>query len=210
MPAEMTATRRTLPKSFFLRDDILAISKELLGKYLVTRFNGVQTAGKIVETEAYDGTSDRASHAYKDKRTKRTEVMFRQGGVAYVYLCYGIHHLFNIITGKKNIPHAILIRALEPVEGIDTMLKRRKKDKIQRNLTAGPGTVSQALGITTAFHGTSLVQKKSNIWLEDGEEAISDQAITTGPRVGIDYAGDDVHLPWRFRIRDSKWTSKPK
>lgn len=210
MAENMTVRQKKLPKSFFLQDDILAISKELLGKYLVTKFQGVQTAGRIVETEAYDGTSDRASHAYKHKRTKRTEVMFQEGGVAYVYLCYGIHHLFNIITSKKDVPHAILIRAVEPVEGIDTMRKRRNKDKVQRNLTAGPGTVSQALGISIAFHGTSLVQKKNKIWLEDRGESIAEQAIISGPRVGIDYAGDDVNLPWRFRIKDNKWTSRPK
>src|SRR3954469_4711741 len=112
-----------LPLSFYLRKDVVKISKELLGKVLVTNWRGELTSGRIVETEAYEGEIDKASHAFKG-RTARTEVIFGEGGRAYVYLCYGIHQMFNIVTNRNDIPHAILIRAVEPIQGIDIMLKR--------------------------------------------------------------------------------------
>jgi DNA-3-methyladenine glycosylase len=136
-----------LKRSFYTRDNVVAVARELLGKFLITRIDGVLTSGMITETEAYGGISDRASHAYNGRRTNRTEIMFAEGGTAYVYLCYGIHHLFNVVTHKKDTPHAILIRAIEPVEGIDIMVERRKKERLDFSLTSGPGALSQALGI---------------------------------------------------------------
>jgi len=187
-----------LPKEFYLRDDVVGISRELLGKYLFTNFDKKITAGIITETEAYEGIIDKASHAYNYRRTKRTEVMFHDGGVSYVYLCYGIHHLFNVVTNYKDHPHAILIRAIKPVEGIETILKRRNQKQIQPNTSAGPGTVSQALGIKVEHTGIDLTGNK--IWIEDKGLKIKAKDIIVGPRVGIDYAEEHVHLPYRFRI----------
>ena len=145
-----------LNKEFYLEKDVDRIAQNLLGKFLVTNFDGLLTSGKIVETESYAGVTDKASHAYAGRRTKRTEIMYRQGGTIYVYLIYGIYSMFNIVTNKENIPHAILIRALEPVDGIETILSRRKLDKPKYNLSAGPGLLTQALGITTKQSGLSL------------------------------------------------------
>ena len=148
---------RRLDHEFYDRKDVTKIAQELLGKLLVTKFNGITTSGRIVETEAYAGAGDKASHAYGNRRTARTEVMFGKPGTAYVYLCYGIHHLFNIVTNKQHVPHAILIRALEPVDGVDDMLIRTGKEKLDNTLTKGPGNVSRALGIFTHHTGTSLL-----------------------------------------------------
>ena len=158
---------KILPKSFYARTDVVQVSKDLLGKSLVTNFNGQRTVGKIVETEAYRAPDDKACHAYNNRRTKRTEIMFKEGGCAYVYLCYGIHHLFNVVTGPKDMAHAVLIRGIEPIDGLETMLKRRNQTKLKSNLTAGPGILSKALGISTQHTGLSLLSAKSNIWIED-------------------------------------------
>lgn len=197
-----------LPPSFYLREDVVQISKELLGKILFTKINGQLSGGMIVETEAYAGAIDRASHAFNNRKTKRTEVFYEQGGVAYIYLCYGIHHLFNIITNQKNIPHAVLIRAIEPTVGIELMLKRRKKKKLDWALTAGPGSLSEALGIKTKHTGISLSGK--TIWLEEKNISFSEKEIVASPRVGVHYAGKDAKLPWRFRVKNNDWTSKAK
>jgi DNA-3-methyladenine glycosylase len=199
-----------LPKSFFIRDDVVQLSRELLGKYLVTEWEGVRTVGKIVETEAYRGPEDKASHAWNNRRTKRTSVMFEEGGLAYVYLCYGIHHLFNVVTGPEGAPHAVLIRALEPVEGTDQMLGRRKMEKIAPRLCAGPGSLSQAMGIHTEHTGTALYQARSPIQIEDRGETVSEENIIASPRVGVDYAAECALWNWRFRIKNSIWTSLPR
>lgn len=149
-----------LDYSFYDRKDVTIIARELLGKLLVTTFNGVTTSARIVETEAYAGAADKASHAYGNRRTRRTEVMFGNPGTAYVYLCYGIHHLFNVVTNVKDIPHAVLIRAAEPVKGIDTMLLRCGKVTLDYTLTKGPGNVSRALGIFTYHTGLSLLNEE--------------------------------------------------
>jgi len=197
-----------LSKSFFLREDVVQISKELLGKYLYTNIDGIVTAGMIVETEAYMGPEDKASHAFGNRKTPRTEKFYSEGGIAYVYLCYGIHHLFNIITNKTDIPHAILIRAIEPKEGIETMLLRRGKTKLEYNLTSGPGTLSKALGINSSQNGLSITGK--SIWLEDKGVKLKEEQIIASPRVGIDYAEEYINKPWRFRIKDNPWTGKAK
>ena len=187
-----------LTKDFYLRNDVVAISKELLGKYLFTNIDGVLTAGIITETEAYAGVTDKGSHAYNNRRTKRTEIMYADGGRAYVYLCYGIHHLFNIVTNQKDIPHAVLIRAVKPAEGIDAILKRRNKTILDDKISAGPGTVTQALAISVKNTGTDLTGNK--IWLEDRGIKIAGKDILIDPRIGIDYAREDALLPYRFRI----------
>jgi DNA-3-methyladenine glycosylase len=190
-----------LDKDFFVREDVVQISRELIGKVLITEINGNRTAGIITETEAYAGAIDKASHAYNNRRTPRTEVMYSFGGVAYIYLCYGIHHLFNIVTNDKDIPHAILIRGIKPIEGIQIMLKRRNQKKLIDKLASGPGTLSKALGINTRLTGTDL--SGNIIWVEDRGIIINSKDIIVGPRIGIDYAGEDAFLPYRFLLRKS-------
>ncbi len=197
---------KKLSRSFYLREDVVALSRELLGKFLFTRVNGTLTGGMIVETEAYRGVTDRASHAYGGRRTARTEIMYARGGTAYVFLCYGIHHLFNVVTNQKGTPHAVLIRAIEPVEGIATMLQRREKKALHRTLTAGPGSTSRALGITTAFTGIDLLGDL--IWLEDRKISFSEEETVAATRIGVNYAGDDAQLPWRFFVKNNPYVSK--
>ncbi len=197
-----------LPKSFYLREDVVGIARELLGKVLVTNIDGQTTSGMIVETEAYAGVNDKASHAYGGRRTKRTEIMYHEGGVAYVYLCYGIHHLFNVVTNIKDVPHAVLIRAIEPLDNIPFMIQRRRKSKLDTTLTAGPGAMSQALGIKTSHTGLSL--NSSSIYIEDKGLIVNDSNIEERSRVGVAYAKEDALLPYRFSIRGNKYVSKGK
>lgn len=189
-----------LPLEYYLNPDVVEVSRDLLGKFLFTKIDEVITGGMIIETEAYCAPEDRASHAYKNRKTQRNAAMFRQGGVCYVYKCYGIHDLFNVVTNEQGIPHAVLIRAIQPLVGIEKMLERRKKEKVDRLLTGGPGTLTQALGITVKKHnGLSLIG--SVIWLEDTGIKVPPEKIIAGPRVGVDYAEEDALLPWRFRFR---------
>lgn len=187
-----------LALDYFQHDDVVFLSRDLLGKFLFTCIDGCITGGMITETEAYRGPEDRASHAYNNRRTPRNEVMYHRGGVAYVYRCYGIHNLFNIVTNIENIPHAILIRAIAPTIGIEQMEKRRRMPKESKSLTDGPGKVSQALGIDKGCNGLPL--KGPLIWLEDRCVKIDSLKISAGPRIGVDYAGKDALLPWRFTI----------
>lgn len=199
-----------LPLHFYTRPDPVQVAKDLLGKYLVTHFEGELTSGKIVETEAYRAPDDRACHAFANRRTARTEVMFAEGGHAYVYLCYGIHHLFNVVTGPKEMAHAVLIRAVQPVDNVELMLVRRKMVKPERRLTAGPGALTGALGILTAHTGLSMLDPTGPIWLEDRGEVVLEENIVASPRVGVAYAGECAEWPWRFRIKNSPWTSPAK
>lgn len=194
-----------LPPSFYLNEDVVQVAKDLLGKVIVTKIDGITTSGIITETEAYAGVTDKASHAYGGRRTNRTEIMYARGGVAYVYLCYGIHHLFNVVTNVQDIPHAVLVRAIEPVKGIDTMLQRRKKTKLQPQLTSGPSAMSMALGIHTSHTGLSLA--KGIITIHD--EGINVEDIIATTRIGVDYAKEDALLPYRFYIAGNKFISKP-
>ena len=187
-----------LTPEFYKRTDVVQITKELLGKYIFTNINGELTGGIITEAEAYAGIIDRASHAWNNRRTKRTETMYMEGGVAYVYLCYGIHSMFNIVTNKKDIPHAILIREVKPTTGTGIILKRRGKTKLTDEICSGPGSVTQGLGIKTSHDKTDLTGKL--IWLEDQGTKIKEKEIMSGPRVGVDYAGEDASLPYRFWI----------
>ena len=189
-----------LDKAFFLREDVTQIAKELLGKVIVTQIDGQLTSGIITETEAYAGPIDKASHAYGNKFTKRTQTMFEEGGIAYIYLIYGIHHLFNFVSNVEGIPHAILLRGIIPVDGIDTMQKRRKTKK-QIGFTLGPGTASQALGITTALDGEDLQGDK--IWVGDKGIKITPSQIIAKPRVGVDYAGEHAKWLWNFGVNSN-------
>lgn len=191
---------KRIPLSYFQQDDVVAISKSLIGKYLLTCIGPerVITGGMIIETEAYCGPEDKASHAHNNRRTKRTETMFSEGGVAYVYFCYGLHNLFNIVTNKKDIPHAILIRAIKPEIGIELMLERRCHKKLTSTLTNGPGSLCQALGITREQNGISLDAEE--IWLEDRGVYIPSTQILATPRIGVDYAQEDALKPWRFLL----------
>lgn len=197
---------KKLGAAFYDREDVLMIARELIGKVLITKFDDILTSGRIVETEAYAGVADRASHAYGGRRTARTEIMFGEPATAYVYLCYGIHHLFNVVTNKRNVPHAVLIRALEPVEGITTMQMRCSKILADFTLTRGPGNVSRALGIKTVHTGLSLLQHP--IYIAD--DGFVPAAILATPRIGVDYAGPDALLPYRFVLEGNPYVSGKK
>jgi DNA-3-methyladenine glycosylase len=205
--AQNNTTTLKLPQSFYLGTDVVAISKALLGKYLFTCIDGLITGGYIVETEAYNGAVDRASHAFGNRRTKRTEVMFAEGGIAYIYLCYGIHEMLNIVTSTEGHAQAILIRAIEPTEGIETILARRGMDKVKPNITAGPGSVAKALGIDRKLNGLSL--QSDTMWIEDRGLAYTDDQIAAVPRIGVAYAGQDALLPYRFYVKGNPFVSKP-
>ena len=191
--------------SWFQNQNVAEVAQLLLGKMLCTRFDGILTKGKIVETEAYSGDNDRACHANNQRKTRRNRVMFEPGGHAYIYLCYGIHHLYNVVTNVRGKADAVLIRAIEPVEGIDEMLKRRKMDSIEKRLTAGPGVLSQALGITTENYGEKL--NGNCIWIEDCENIPATEIIKS-TRIGVTYAEEDALKPWRFYIKENKWVSR--
>lgn len=191
--------------SFYKRDDVLQIAKELLGKILVTKWNGIITSGRIVEVEAYNGINDKASHSFGGRRTKRNEIMYADGGVVYVYLCYGIHHLFNVVTNSKETPHAILIRALEPLKGIDEMLRRVGKNKFDTTLTRGPGNLSKALGLFTSHSGQSLLGK--DLFIASDDFTYNKYEIIASPRIGVDFAGKDALLPYRFYIKGNPFVS---
>ncbi len=194
-----------LQESFYIRPDVVQIAKDLLGKILITRFDNQLTSGMITETEAYAGISDKASHAYGGRRTSRTNVMYSKGGVAYVYLCYGIHSLFNVVTNVEGIPHAVLIRALKPLEGIEVMLQRSNKTHLTRNLGTGPGRLSRILGIHYTHTGQKITAAKNQnslkILIADQGIDLNDFLIVSTPRIGVDYAKEDAKLPYRFLLK---------
>lgn len=196
-----------LPKHFYLRPDVAEIARDLVGKSLFTNTNGMITGGMIVEAEAYCGATDRACHAYKNKCTDRTKVMFDAGGIAYVYLCYGIHYLFNIVTNSEGYADAILIRAVEPTHGLDVIRMRRNSDNRSVNLTSGPGKLTKALGIDLMHNGADLTQDQ--IWIEDSGITFSSDHIVSTTRIGVEYSGIDAFLSWRYYIKNNKWVSKP-
>lgn len=196
-----------IPHSFYLGSDVVAISKGLLGKHLLTSIDGLITGGYIVETEAYNGVVDKASHAFGNRITPRTKTMFMEGGIAYVYLCYGIHEMLNVVTSVEGRPQAILIRAIEPTTGIDIMQSRRNMEVFKPNITAGPGSVAKALGIDRKLNGISL--QSDSLWIEDKGLNFDDEQIAAVPRIGVAYAGDDALLPYRFYVKGNKFVSKP-
>ena len=187
-----------LTKKYYQNEDVVHLAKDLLGKILITNIDGIKTGGIITETEAYSEI-EKGSHAYNKRKTERTKIMFEPGGHSYVYFCYGMHHLFNIVTGKKDIAQAVLIRAIQPTVGLEEILRRRKKDKPDKNLSNGPGKVCQALGITKEHNGLLLTENK--IWLEKSTLKIREEQILSSPRIGIDYAEADKLLPWRFVLK---------
>ena len=196
-----------LPYSFYQQEDVTRLAAQLLGKQLFTFVDGELTGGTIVETEAYSGVIDKASHAYNGRFTPRTSTMYEAGGVSYVYLCYGIHYLFNVVTAAKNNPHAILIRGIEPVVGLPTMLARRNMQVLAPRLTAGPGALAKALGIDKKLNAKDLLGEE--VWIEDNGISFSNDQIVASPRVGVDYAQEHALLPWRFYVKGNKFVSKP-
>lgn len=196
-----------LPYSFYQNPDVNGLAVQLLGKQLFTFIDGVLAGGTIVETEAYKGVEDKASHAYGGRFTPRTQTMYQAGGVSYVYLCYGIHHLFNVVTAPQGTPHAVLIRGLEPVEGLEVMLERRNMTALKPNLTAGPGALAKALGIDRALNAKDLLGDE--IWIADNGIYYTEDQFVASPRVGVDYAGDHALLPWRYYVKGNKYVSKP-
>lgn len=199
---------KKLEQSFYQRSDVLKIAKELLGKILVTNWEGIITSGRIVECEAYNGVIDKASHAAGGRRTTRNEIMYGTGGFSYVYLCYGIHHLFNVVTNLEDTPHAILIRALEPMDGIEEMLLRTGKKRSDYTLTRGPGNVSKALGIYTKHNGIFLSNGK--LYIADDGKKYRKNEIMASPRIGVDYAGEDAKLLYRFYVKENPYVSGKK
>ena len=198
---------KKLPHSFYLHDDVVAIARALLGKVLVTAFNGEITSGRIVETEAYAGVTDRASHASKGK-TARTSVMFENGGTAYIYLCYGIHQMFNIVTGPAGIAHAVLVRAAEPLQGADIMLQRTGKKVLDESITRGPGNVGKAFGFHTSQTGQSLLGDA--LCIADDGYVMKPADIGVSARIGVAYAGSDALRPYRFFNSSSRFVSGRK
>ena len=196
-----------LPENYYHNDDVVALSRDLIGKYLFTYIDGDLTGGYIVETEAYAGVIDRASHSFGGRLTPRTQTMYMQGGVSYVYLCYGIHEMFNVVVSAEGQPHAILIRAINPTDGLDIMLLRRNMAAVKPNITKGPGSVAKALGISRKINALSL--QSDVIWIEDRGLTFTDEEVTAGPRVGVDYAGEDALLPYRFYVKGNIYVSKP-
>jgi len=194
-----------LSEDFYQGKNVVKIAQNLLGKALFTKKDGVVTGGIIVETEAYSW-KERGSHAFDARKTKRNAVMFEKGGYSYVYLCYGIHNMFNVVTNVTGTADAVLIRALEPVTGIEEMKLRRGTLNNPFHLTSGPGKLCKALGIDRTFNRKFLLENE--VWIEDLGKKIVKKDIEVGPRIGIDYAGQDALLPWRFCIKGNKWVSR--
>ncbi|TCD01718.1 DNA-3-methyladenine glycosylase [Pedobacter psychroterrae] len=196
-----------LPYSFYQNSNVNELAVQLLGKQLFTFIDGQLTGGTIVETEAYKGVEDKASHAYGGRFTPRTQTMYQSGGVSYVYLCYGIHHLFNVVTAPQGTPHAVLIRGLEPLEGLSIMLERRNMSMLKPNLTAGPGALAKALGIDRTLNAKDLLGDE--IWIAENGIYYTEDQLVASPRVGVNYAGDHALLPWRYYVKGNKYVSRP-
>jgi len=196
---------KKLPLSFYTRKDVITIAKDLIGKILVTNFNGKVTSGMIVETEAYIAFTDKASHSFGGRRTQRNEHMYADAGTAYVYICYGLHHMMNVVTNKKNIPDAVLIRAVEPIDGIEIMLQRTGKKIPDATLTRGPGNVGKAMGIFKKHSGKYLL--RNEIYITYGNSVIKNSQIGVSKRIGVEGAGKDALLPYRFYLKGNKYVS---
>lgn len=193
----MKSSGKIIGQDFYSRPDVVQISKDLLGTTLCTLFNDIRTSGIIIETEAYCGRNDKACHANNGTRTNRTEVMYGPPGHSYIYLCYGIHHLFNVVTNRSGLADAVLIRAVHPMDGIGMMKKRRSMGKT-KNLCDGPGKLTEALGIDRSLSGCSL--DGPSVWIEQSSLIYSHDSILSSPRIGVDYAREDALREWRFRL----------
>ncbi len=198
---------KKLSKEFYLNPSVTEVSRQLLGKVLCTQVDGKFTSGRIIEVEAYSGRNDKACHANNNKRTNRTEIMYSAGGVAYVYLIYGMYHLFNVVTNQQDRADAVLIRALEPIDGLDIMMDRMKV-KSPNKLTAGPGKLSRALGITKHLYGADLAG--NDIWIADDGIKFNQLQIIETSRIGVEYAEEDAMKPWRFYLDGNPFVSRIK
>ena len=204
----MSVNQKKLDQSFYNRKNVVQIARDLLGKILVTQWDGVRCSGRIVETEAYAGMEDRACHAFGGRRTVRSEDLYGAPGTVYIYICYGMHHLFNVITNKKDIPHAVLIRALEPLEGVEHMLIRTGKLVADFTITKGPGNLARAMGMSKLHSGGNLFSEE--IFIEDdGLQYKKDQVVIT-KRIGVESAREDAELPYRFIVKDNPYVSAKK
>ena len=200
------ARGRKLARDFYTQPDARAVARALLGKRLVVPApDGARVSGRIVETEAYLGPEDKASHAYANRRTPRTETMFAEGGVAYVYFIYGMYYQFNVVTNEAETPHAVLVRALEPEEGVEWM-RRRRPVRRDLDLTNGPGKLCIALGLDRSFNNADL--RGGRVWIEDAGWKIEPHQVSAGARIGIDYAAEFAGMPWRFWVRDNPYVSR--
>lgn len=203
----MPRAAKKLERSFYTRRDTLRVARELLGKRLVVPASaGKRVSGRIVEVEAYLGAEDRAAHSYGNRRTARTETMFATGGAAYVFFVYGMHHQFNVVAGPEGLPHAVLIRAVEPEEGIELMRERRTA-RADRELTSGPGKLCRALAIDLTHDGEDLTRGR-RVWIEDAGVRVAPSDVAAGPRIGVAYAGEDALKPWRFWLKGNEHVSR--
>ena len=197
-----------LDKEYFLNDDVVFLAQDMLGKIIQTKIDKAICSGMIVETEAYRAPEDKASHAYNNKYTIRTSTMFSEGGIAYIYFVYGFHNMFNVVTGPAGIPHAILIRAIEPLSNIEEMMIRRGFENQNVELTNGPGKLCKALGITREFNGIDLTDTKTEISILSADIHIKKENLLSTPRIGVAYAQEYAQKLWRFRIKGNKWAGK--
>jgi DNA-3-methyladenine glycosylase len=204
----MNRNVKKLDHTFYDRKNVVQIARDLLGKILVTQFDGIRSAGRIVETEAYNGVNDRACHAFGGRRTSRTEHLYGGPGTVYVYICYGMHHLFNVITNKKDIPHAVLIRALEPLEGVDQMLMRTGKPSADFTITKGPGNLARAMGMSKIHAGQNLFSEE--IFIEDDGFRYKKNQVLVTKRIGVESAREDAELPYRFIVKGNPYVSAKK
>jgi DNA-3-methyladenine glycosylase len=204
----MNRNVKKLDHTFYDRKNVVQIARDLLGKILVTQFDGIRSAGRIVETEAYNGVNDRACHAFGGRRTSRTEHLYGGPGTVYVYICYGMHHLFNVITNKKDIPHAVLIRALEPLEGVDQMLMRTGKPSADFTITKGPGNLARAMGMSKIHTGQNLYSEE--IFIEDDGFRYKKNQVLVTKRIGVESAREDAELPYRFIVKGNPYVSAKK
>lgn len=194
-----------LPREFYLREDTLQVSRDLLGKLLVVPSeSGKRISGMIVETEAYMGGIDRAAHSFGGRRTARNEVTYAAGGRVYVFFIYGMYYQLNFVTGPVDHPHVVLIRGIEPVDGVEIM-RARRGPMPDKNLTSGPGKLCIAFDIDRGLNGADLLGDK--IWLED-RRTFTDDEIATGKRIGIDYAREYAEKPWRFWVKNNPFASR--
>jgi len=203
----LSSARKKLSRGFYTRRDALAAARDLLGKRLVVAApDGSRVSGLIVETEAYMGVEDKASHAYANRRTPRTESMYAEGGSAYVYFIYGMYYQFNVVVNRREVPHAVLVRGVEPTEGLEWMLRRRPGLRRERDLTNGPGKLCAAFGIERSYDREDLGGER--VWIEETRRAVASGDIAAGARVGIDYAAEFAQKPWRFWIKDNPFVSR--
>ncbi len=196
-----------LKESYYQNPDVLFIARDLIGKVLLTEIEGLISSGIIVETEAYRAPEDRASHAFGNKITERTQTMFLSGGHAYIYLCYGLHEMFNVVTAEKGKAHAVLIRGVQPHSGLDLMMHRRNHSIFKNQLTKGPGSVTKALGISRLQNACLLYQTNSPVRIYDEKIKYSDPEIGVSKRIGVGYAAESAIWPFRFYVKDNPFVS---